>query len=130
MEVLQCFLDLKIFLKKINIKQFLYRYLLFVIVIIHNYYIFINNSIILIMEYKQFAETDIQVSRIGFGTWGIGGNPENSLSYGETDDKESIRALDYALDNGINFFDTSPLYGFGHSEELLGTAFTSKRDKV
>lgn len=82
------------------------------------------------MEYKHLAGTDIKVSRIGFGTWGIGGNPENSLSYGKTDDKESIRALEYALDNGINFFDTSPLYGFGHSEELLGTAFTSKRDKV
>ena len=50
--------------------------------------------------------------------------------WGDTDDKESIRALHAALDMGINFFDTAANYGAGHSEVLLGQAFKGKRDKV
>ena len=57
------------------------------------------------------------VSAIGFGAWGIGGATPGATSYGETDDQESRRALHAAFDHGITFYDTSNVYGDGHSEE-------------
>ena len=77
------------------------------------------------MEYKRLASTDLIVSCIGFGCWGIGGH-----GYGDVDDSESIRAVRKALDCGVNFFDTADVYGFGHSEEVLGKALGSQRNKV
>jgi aryl-alcohol dehydrogenase-like predicted oxidoreductase len=77
------------------------------------------------MKYRPLGATGIKVSEIGFGTWGIGGN-----SYGPVDDSVSKRALEVAFDRGVNFFDTSNLYGDGHSEELLGEVFHSKREQV
>ncbi len=77
------------------------------------------------MKYRELGKTGIKVSEIGFGTWGIGGN-----SYGAVDDTESKRTLQMALENGINFYDTSDLYGNGHSEELLGDVFSHCRDRV
>lgn len=62
-----------------------------------------------------------EVCPVGFGCWGIGGHREDSPpAYGVTDDAESVRALEEALELGVNFFDTSGLYGGGHSERLLG----------
>jgi myo-inositol catabolism protein IolS len=64
------------------------------------------------------------VSEIGLGTWGISG-----LGYGTTDDKESIRTLNKALDLGINLIDTADSYGNGHSEELIGRVLKERGDK-
>jgi aryl-alcohol dehydrogenase-like predicted oxidoreductase len=77
------------------------------------------------MNYRTLGHTNMLVSEIGFGAWGIGGD-----AYGVTDDNESVRALNCAVDQGINFFDTSDFYGAGHSESLLGKTISSKRDKV
>lgn len=52
------------------------------------------------------------------------------MSYGPTDDKNSLDALNKAFDLGLNFFDTADVYGWGHAEELLGKCFKGKRDKV
>lgn len=82
------------------------------------------------MKDRQLGKTGISVSEIGFGTWGIGGATEGATSYGETDDKESLRALIHALQRGISFYDTANIYGDGHAEELLGEAFGSDRGKV
>ncbi len=82
------------------------------------------------MKYRKLGRTEITVSEIGFGTWGIGGLSEGASSYGETNDSESIQALNFAFEKGINFFDTSNIYGDGHAEELLGEVFQKKRDKV
>jgi len=81
------------------------------------------------MNYRDFGKTGIKVSEIGFGCWAIGGNSYGQ-SYGPTNDKESIEALNRALDLGLNFFDTADVYGRGHSEELLGKALKGKRDRV
>jgi len=81
------------------------------------------------MNYRDFGKTGIKVSEIGFGCWAIGGN-KYGQSYGPTNDKESIEALNRALDLGLNFFDTADVYGRGHSEELLGKALKGKRDRV
>ncbi len=85
------------------------------------------------MRYRELGRTGMRVSEIGVGTWGIGGAmmvgglPQ---SYGEADDADGIRMLHWALDQGINFIDTAPVYGFGHSEELIGQALKGRRDTV
>lgn len=76
------------------------------------------------MNYRQIGSTDLKVSELSFGTWAIGG------SWGTTDDKESLRALDYAMDQGVNFFDTADVYGDGHSEELLAMATKGRHSDI
>ena len=76
------------------------------------------------MKYRKLGSTNLLVSEIGFGTWGISG-----LGYGSTDDKESIRTLHKALDLGINLIDTADSYGNGHSEELIGRVLKERGDK-
>ena len=78
------------------------------------------------MEYRILGKSDLSVSTIGYGAWGIGGEP-----FWKTEGEEnSIRSIEKAIDFGINFFDTAPVYGFGYSEELLGKALHSKRKDV
>jgi aryl-alcohol dehydrogenase-like predicted oxidoreductase len=79
------------------------------------------------MNYRTLGRTGLVVSEIGFGAWGIGGRTAGHTSYGETDDAQSLTALQRALDRGITFFDTSSAYGNGHSEELIGRAFAKSR---
>ncbi|MBT3922149.1 MAG: aldo/keto reductase, partial [Nitrospina sp.] len=78
------------------------------------------------MEYRKLGSSDLEVSVIGYGAWGIGGAPFWK-SEGHTKSLDSIKK---AYDRGINFFDTAPVYGFGHSEELIGKALKPIRDKV
>src|SRR3989338_10428534 len=82
------------------------------------------------MQYRPLGKTRITVSEIGFGSWGIGGRTKGATSYGTTDDDESKRALEAAFDAGITLYDTSDLYGYGHSEELIGGVFAGRREKV
>jgi aryl-alcohol dehydrogenase-like predicted oxidoreductase len=82
------------------------------------------------MNYRGLGRTGLVVSEIGFGAWGIGGRTVGTTSYGDTDDRTSLAALQAALDAGITFFDTSAAYGNGHSEALIGQAFKGRRAKV
>jgi aryl-alcohol dehydrogenase-like predicted oxidoreductase len=78
----------------------------------------------------MLGRTGFQVSEIGFGAWGIGGNAFGD-SYGTTDDAVSLNALNRAYELGCNFFDTSDVYGHGHSEMLIGQALKGwNRDEV
>lgn len=77
------------------------------------------------MEYFKLGITDISVSKICFGCWAIGGH-----GYGAVNDNESIGAIHAAIDHGINFFDTADVYGFGHSEKVLGKALEGNADAV
>ena len=79
------------------------------------------------METLEIRETGVVTSRIGLGTWAIGG-----WMWGGTDGAESIRAIRAALDLGITLIDTAPAYGFGRSEELVGQAIAESgaRDRV
>jgi aryl-alcohol dehydrogenase-like predicted oxidoreductase len=82
---------------------------------------------------RAFGTTDLQVSEVGFGAWGIGGPAmagQIPIGWGDVDDFESVRALETALDRGINFFDTADVYGRGHSEELIGSTFGNRDDVV
>ncbi len=78
------------------------------------------------MEYRKFGKTDLTVSTVGFGAWGIGGPAMAGnipIGWGSVNDEESIRALKASFDLGINFYDTADFYGLGHSEELIGKVF-------
>ena len=76
------------------------------------------------MEYRKLGLTDLHVSLLGFGTGPFGG------AYGAFEPQECKRAVHFAIDEGINFFDSSPYYGLTLSEERLGVALKGRRDKV
>lgn len=82
------------------------------------------------MLYRPLGRSGLTVSAIGFGAWGIGGAVSGGLSYGVTDDAVSVAALAAAFDAGVTLYDTAPLYGLGHSEELIGQVFADKRSQV
>jgi aryl-alcohol dehydrogenase-like predicted oxidoreductase len=77
------------------------------------------------MEFTTIRETDLKPSRIGLGTWAIGG-----WMWGGPDDEAAIATIERALDAGITLIDTAPQYGQGHSEEVVGRALTGKREKA
>ena len=76
------------------------------------------------MEYRQFGETSLKVSAIGFGCWEIGG------TYGRIDESQFRRAVGQAIDGGITCFDTAEAYGMGVSEEALTRALGGRRNDV
>src|SRR5438034_6012040 len=78
---------------------------------------------------RVLGRTGLTVSEIGFGAWALGGNAHGN-SYGPTDDAESVAALRRAIELGVNFIDTADVYGWGHSEEILGEALQNRRDDV
>jgi aryl-alcohol dehydrogenase-like predicted oxidoreductase len=69
------------------------------------------------MEFTQIPGTSLRASRIALGTWAIGG-----WMWGGSDETDAIRTIHKAMDSGINLIDTAPVYGFGHSEEIVGKA--------
>lgn len=69
------------------------------------------------MERINLPGSDLRVSRVGLGTWAVGG-----WLWGGTDDAASIETIRAAVDKGINLIDTAPVYGFGRSEEIVGRA--------
>lgn len=69
------------------------------------------------MQLRELGGSGINASVIGFGAWAIGG-----WNWGGADENEAIKAIHAAIDNGINLIDTAPIYGFGHSEEVVGKA--------
>jgi aryl-alcohol dehydrogenase-like predicted oxidoreductase len=79
------------------------------------------------MEFATIPETSIRISRVGLGTWAIGG-----WMWGGTDEEESINAINAAIDRGVNLIDTAPAYGFGRSEEIVGRAIadSGRRSRV
>ena len=77
------------------------------------------------MDYRTLGRTGLRVSDVGFGGMTIGGE-----IFGAADGKESLRALNRALDLGMNFIDTADAYGRGHSEEVIGQVLRTRRDEV
>jgi aryl-alcohol dehydrogenase-like predicted oxidoreductase len=69
----------------------------------------------------RLGDTGLEISRVGFGAWAIGG-AEYDWGWGEQDDEQSIAAIQRALELGVNWIDTAAQYGFGHSEEVVGRA--------
>ena len=80
------------------------------------------------MKTRKLGWTDLNLSIIGLGTWAIGGG-KWKFSWGPQDDRESISAIQRALELGINWIDTAAVYGLGHSEEIVGKAIRGLRKK-
>ena len=74
------------------------------------------------------GNSDLELTRIGFGAWAIGGG-NWEFAWGPQDDNESIGAIHRALDLGINWIDTAAVYGLGHSEEVVGRALKTTTHK-
>lgn len=73
------------------------------------------------MELRRLGMSDMHISPIGFGAWASGGGGW-AFALGPQDDEESIAAIRRAVELGINWIDTAPLYGLGHSEEVVARA--------
>jgi len=80
------------------------------------------------MQTRKLGFTDLRFTTIGLGAWAIGGKWE--WGWGEQDDNQSITTIQRAIDLGINWIDTAPAYGYGHSEEIVGKAIAGRRDQV
>lgn len=79
------------------------------------------------MQKRRLGDTDMQLTTIGLGTWAMGGPWQ--FGWGPQDDEEALAAIAAALDRGINWIDTAPAYGLGHSEELVGQVLRQTKHK-
>ena len=79
------------------------------------------------MQKRRLGDTDMQLTTVGLGTWAMGGPWQ--FGWGPQDDEEALAAILAALDRGINWIDTAPAYGLGHSEELVGQALRQTKHK-
>jgi aryl-alcohol dehydrogenase-like predicted oxidoreductase len=83
---------------------------------------------------RKIPKLNVETSALGMGTWAIGGpsawNNGSARGWGNTNDEESIKALNRAFELGVRVFDTADLYGCGHSEELVGRALENYRDEI
>ncbi|NMB83521.1 MAG: aldo/keto reductase, partial [Ignavibacteria bacterium] len=77
---------------------------------------------------RQLGKDGPHLTVIGFGAWAIGGPWQ--WGWGNVDDKESIEAIHTAIELGINWIDTAAVYGYGHSEKVVGEAIKEIREKV
>jgi len=72
------------------------------------------------MQTRALGNSDLNITPIGFGAWAIGGDWQ--FGWGAQDDAQSIAAIHRALERGVNWIDTAPVYGLGHSEEIVARA--------
>jgi len=77
------------------------------------------------MQYRQLGSSDVKASVVTFGAWAIGG-----WMWGRTDDENAIAAIREAIELGITSIDTAAVYGYGHSERIVGQAIAGRRDEV
>src|SRR3712207_9128990 len=77
------------------------------------------------VHYRRVGRTELEVSEVGYGAWGIG-----KRQWIGAEDDESLRALNRAIDLGLNFIDTALAYGEGHSERLVGQVVRERAETV
>jgi aryl-alcohol dehydrogenase-like predicted oxidoreductase len=80
------------------------------------------------MQKRRFGKTDLEITPIGFGSWAIGGG-NWEYGWGPQDDQAATEAIQKAVELGINWIDTAPVYGLGHSEELVGQALKGMSER-
>ena len=76
------------------------------------------------MQYRELGRTGFKISTVSFGAWAIGG------TWGTVDDKESMAALNRAVELGVNFIDTADVYGDGHSEQLISKLLKEHKQRI
>jgi aryl-alcohol dehydrogenase-like predicted oxidoreductase len=82
------------------------------------------------METRRLPGTDLEITPVGVGTAPIGSGRDWPVWWGPQDERDSIRAIQRALDLGVNWIDTAPFYGWGRAEEIVGRALEGRRDDV
>jgi len=73
------------------------------------------------MQTRKLGNSDIHITPVGFGAWALGGGGWQ-FGWGPQDDNDSIAAIHRSLELGVNWIDTSAVYGLGHSEEVVDRA--------
>ena len=76
------------------------------------------------MKYRDLGKTGMKISEVSFGSWAIGG------TWGQVEDETSLKALESAIDEGVNFFDTADVYGDGRSERLLAQLSKNTKSQI
>jgi hypothetical protein len=78
---------------------------------------------------RQLGNSDVRITPIGIGAWAMGGSGW-AISWGPQNDDDSLGPIDAALDAGINWIDTTAVYGLGHSEEVVGKALRGRSNRL
>jgi aryl-alcohol dehydrogenase-like predicted oxidoreductase len=84
----------------------------------------------LTLETRRLGKSDLKITKVGVGTAPIGSTPEWRVWWGPQDEKSAIQAIRTALDEGVNWIDTAPFYGWGKAEEIVGKAIKDRRNDV
>lgn len=79
---------------------------------------------------KRLGQSDLSITRVGIGTAPIGSTQEWRIYWGAQEERDAIRAIEAAIESGINWIDTAPFYGWGRAEQLVGKALRGKREKA
>lgn len=82
------------------------------------------------VETRRLGKSDLHISKVGIGTAPIGSTPDWRVYWGPQDEKAAVKAIQTAIDIGINWIDTAPFYGWGKAEEIVGKAIKDRRDRV
>ncbi len=80
------------------------------------------------MKMRRVGSTELEISCVGVGAWAMGGG-DYPYGWGPQDDQASIAAIERAVDHGVNWVDTAPVYGLGRSEEVVGRALRQLRSR-
>ena len=79
---------------------------------------------------RRLGQSDLEITKVGIGTAPIGSTTDWKIYWGPQDEDEALRAIETAIDLGVNWIDTAPFYGWGRAEQIVGKALRGKRDKV
>src|SRR5437667_133774 len=82
------------------------------------------------LEMRRLGRSDLEITKVGIGTAPIGSTPNWRVWWGPQDQKSAIQAIRTAMDEGVNWIDTAPFYGWGKAEEIVGKAIKGRRDDV
>src|SRR3989454_12517127 len=79
---------------------------------------------------RSLGKSDLRITKVGVGTAPIGSTPEWRIYWGPQDEKAAIKTIQTAIDLGVNWKDTAPLYGWGRAEAIRGEAINGRSDPV
>jgi len=79
---------------------------------------------------RRLGQSDLEITKVGIGTAPIGSTPDWYIYWGPQDEAEAVKAIEAAIDLGVNWIDTAPFYGWGRAEQIVGKALHGKRDRV
>jgi aryl-alcohol dehydrogenase-like predicted oxidoreductase len=79
---------------------------------------------------RRLGQSELEITPVGIGTAPIGSTPDWRVYWGPQSEADAVRAIEAAIDLGVNWIDTAPFYGWGRAEQIVGRALRGKRDKV